>query len=194
MKAKTRGAEQQTDGGGKPRSIARVAIVVSLTVVCALAALYVLARDEPRDAASTTGLDTLAGTPYASSSTVQYVPQLVDIPPGKPEHVELIYFHRTQRCQSCMAAERLTRHTIESCFADQIASGDLSFSLIDVETGEGTEVVSEYDAYGPSLYIGVFKGGVHYVFHASDTYVALNNESAFMSILKGDVDYALGLG
>lgn len=168
--------------------------IALVALACIALVVYALSRGDSGEAAGTSAADALATTPYASGSPVQYVSSLADVPPAKRERVEVVYFHRTQRCHSCMTAERLTRRTVETYFSQQIAEGSLSLSVIDVQSREASQVVGEYGAYAPSLFIGVFAGGVHYVYHASDTYVALRNDAAFLSILRADIEQALGHG
>lgn len=38
---------------------------------------------------------------------------------GLAERVDVVYFHRTQRCPTCIHAEELTRYTVENYFKDE---------------------------------------------------------------------------
>jgi hypothetical protein len=63
---------------------------------------------------------------------------------GPPDRVEVVYFHRAQRCRKCLYAEAGTRYTLETYFEDELASGKLNFKVLNVEDEENAAVVDKY--------------------------------------------------
>jgi len=52
-----------------------------------------------------------------------------DTSSGPADRVEVVYFHRAQRCYSCIHAEEGIRYTVETYFADELASGKVTFEV-----------------------------------------------------------------
>jgi hypothetical protein len=50
-----------------------------------------------------------------------------------PDTVELLYFHRTDRCVSCNEAEQYIRDTLDKYYADEMRSGRMSLQSIDFQ-------------------------------------------------------------
>ena len=50
----------------------------------------------------------------------------------KKDVVEVLYFHGTQRCATCMAIEKNTNALVESAYAEQLKSGKLEFRSVDI--------------------------------------------------------------
>ena len=50
----------------------------------------------------------------------------------KKDVVEVLYFHGTQRCATCMAIEKNTNVLVESAYAEQLKSGKLVFHSADI--------------------------------------------------------------
>jgi hypothetical protein len=120
------------------------------------------------------------------------ITDLAELPPGPAEHVEVAYFHRTQRCWSCTEAERLTRLAVADRFAQDLATGRLSLVVADVEAPENAELAARYDAWGSSLYLGIAKAGAEFVFPVTDIWFTIRDESAFVPSLQDKIAVALG--
>jgi len=106
--------------------------------------------------------------------------------------IAVVYFHRTQRCASCSEAERLIRKTFDAYFADQIRSGVMSLVVADVQKPQNAPLVRKYDAWGSSLYLGIVKGGVEYIWAVSDIWFALGDEPKFMTLLRDKINTVYG--
>ncbi len=106
------------------------------------------------------------------------------IPTGPAEQVQLVYFHRTQRCQGCIAAERLTRQTLDTYFSDQLASGVVSITSLDVQAPENDALAQKYDASGSALYFNVRKRGTEYLCEEAEIWFVFNDEAKFMALLR----------
>lgn len=119
---------------------------------------------------------------------------LSQLPPGKVEHVEVVYFHRTQRCASCIEAERLTRKTLDTYFADRLKSGGMSLVVADVQKPQNAALARKYEASGSSLYLGILNGGVEYILPVNDVWLVLQNEAKFMTTLRDKINLVYGGG
>ena len=110
---------------------------------------------------------------------------------GPAERVDVVYFHRTQRCSTCIHAEELTRDTVETHFADELASGKLTFQSIDVQDSNKAAIVNRYGAYARQLFINTVKDGTDHIEQATDLYPLIFNDEAFVETLKSKIEKSL---
>ena len=118
----------------------------------------------------------------------QRIEDLSQLPFGQVEHVEVVYFHLTQRCSGCIEAERLTRKTLDTYFADRLKTGEMSLVVADIQNPQNGALVLKYDAYGPSLYLGIVKGGIEYIWPFYDMWLTSGDEAKFMASLRDKID------
>ena len=78
---------------------------------------------------------------------------------SKKLHIEINYFHRTTRCETCTSIENNINKVLNADFSDEIKSGKLSFTLIDFQEMEDTAKIKKYDVEVPTLVITKFKKG-----------------------------------
>jgi hypothetical protein len=67
----------------------------------------------------------------------------------KKDVVEVLYFHGAQRCATCMAIEKNTKELLEAAYAEQLKSGKLVFSSVDITKEEA--LAERYDVSWSSL-------------------------------------------
>jgi len=115
-----------------------------------------------------------------------------EVPAGQAEQVQLIYFHRTQRCEGCIAGERLTRQTLDTYFTGQMSSGLVSITSLDVQAPENSAIAQKYGASGSALYFSVRKGGAEYLYAEEEIWFVLNDEAKFMALLRDKILSVLG--
>jgi len=128
----------------------------------------------------------------AAVSQLQPINDLDQLPPGQAEHVEVAYFHRTQRCAGCIEAERLIRKAFDTSFTDQLESGEISLVVADIQKPQNAALAEKYDALSSSLYLGVVKDGIEYTWLVSDIWLTLSDEAKFMALLRDKINTAYG--
>lgn len=67
----------------------------------------------------------------------------------KKDVVEVLYFHGAQRCATCMAIEKNTKELLEAAYAEQLKSGKLVFSSVDITKEEA--LAERYEVSWSSL-------------------------------------------
>ncbi|MDH4268832.1 MAG: nitrophenyl compound nitroreductase subunit ArsF family protein [Dehalococcoidia bacterium] len=110
---------------------------------------------------------------------------------GPADRVDVVYFHRTQRCYSCTYMEDAARYTVETHFADELASGKVTFQVFNVEEEKNADIVEEYQASYLSLYINTVKDGTDHIEQATDLYSLIGNDEAFVETLKSKIEKSL---
>lgn len=110
---------------------------------------------------------------------------------GPADRVDVVYFHRTQRCYSCTYMEDAARYTVESYFADELASGKVTFQVFNVEEEQNADIVEKYQASYLSLYINAVKEGADHIELVTDLYTLIGNDEAFVEALKSKIEKSL---
>ena len=107
------------------------------------------------------------------------------------EKVEVIHFHGTQQCASCIAVGDLAEKTVNTYFSEELESGKVTFAHINAELAINKDLVTKYGVNSASLWIGVYdENGFHKEMNANVWY-KISNETDYMSYLKGIVEKRL---
>lgn len=115
-----------------------------------------------------------------------------ETPPAyQVDKVEAIYFHRTQRCRSCIYVEEKTRYTIETYFKDELASGKVTFKVLNIEDKENGPIVEKYGAFTSSLFINTIGGGSDHIEEAMDVYFLISKDDAFVEAVRSKIERSL---
>ncbi len=114
-----------------------------------------------------------------------------DVSSGPADRVEVVYFHRTQRCYNCFYAEEGTRYTIETYFADELASGKLTFEVVNVQDEENAAIVKKYGAFTSSLFINTIRDGTDHIEQVSEIWFVLGNDEAFVEVVRSKIEKSL---
>lgn len=73
--------------------------------------------------------------------------------------IEVLDFHSTHRCMTCIAIEENTRYTLETYFEKELKEGSLSFQTVNIDEKENEKLAEKFQAVGTSLYFNIIKNG-----------------------------------
>lgn len=107
------------------------------------------------------------------------------------DRVDVVYFHRTSRCYSCKYVEARTRYTLETYFKDELASGKVTFQVINVQDKENADIAKKYGAYTSSLFINTLKDGTDHIEEVTNVYSLIGKDEAFAKALKSKIEKSL---
>jgi hypothetical protein len=113
-------------------------------------------------------------------------------PVSNADRIDVVYFHRTERCAACLWVEQMSRKVVESSFAPQLASGKVTYREVDVQKPENRAMAAKYRAGGSQLFINYVKDGQNSIAEAYQTYPFVGNEAMFSSLLREMVASGLG--
>ncbi len=142
----------------------------------------------------------VAGLLCACGSSAPEAPPNSDTPPnsndsGTPpttaEKVEVVYFYRAQRCTGCVYAENGTLFTLETYFADELASGKITFATLNVGAEENAAIVEKYEAYSSSLFINTIIDGIDHIEQVTEIWFVLGDDEAFVEVVKSKIEQSL---
>jgi hypothetical protein len=118
-------------------------------------------------------------------------PQPTPEPQAEVSQVNIVYFHRTNRCHSCQYSEAQTRATLDTYFADELASGKITFVSVDVQDESNAAIIEKYGAYGPQLFISVLKGDTESVSEVQEFWDFIDDDEGFSNLIIDKVNEAL---
>jgi hypothetical protein len=107
--------------------------------------------------------------------------------------LEVIYFHATRRCPTCMAIEENTRKTLDTYFSNQLKGGTIKLTVINVDEDKNKSIAEKYEATGSALFLTVTNSGKETKTDMTDyafSY-ARNNPEKFMTGLKDKINELL---
>lgn len=105
------------------------------------------------------------------------------------EDVQVYYFHNTKRCATCNAIENETKLALELFYAEQIQSGSIEFTSLNLEEDEGKEMAQSLQVSGQTLLL--VKGETQVNLTNEGFMNARTNSNKFHEILKTQIDKLL---
>ena len=108
------------------------------------------------------------------------------------DKLQVYYFHRTQRCYSCLTIGKYIKETIEDNFADEIKNGSIDFQEINVELPENREVAKKFQASGSALFINAIRNNQDDISQDTNVWRLVANENQFKSYLENKLNSLLG--
>jgi hypothetical protein len=121
----------------KPKAIASIALLLFVGV----SAVYLTMQE----------LD--SGEPDASaiSSTIDAGESAITDESAKPHQIEVVYFHSTQRCQTCLWIESHAQGAVVANFETELDDSLLVWRSVDFEQPEHKHYAKEFGLYTQSL-------------------------------------------
>jgi hypothetical protein len=82
-------------------------------------------------------------------------------------------------------------YTVQTYFANELASGRLVFTMLDLQNETNTDIVNEYGAYGSSLYINNVVDGIDHIEHIPEIWYHVGDAEEFIDVLRPEIEKAL---
>jgi len=79
-------------------------------------------------------------------------------PTKAPRTVVAYYFHRTQRCKTCLTMEAYAEDALREGLPAAVESGELEWHAVNVEEPQHEHFVKEYDLYASALVVVEMEG------------------------------------
>jgi hypothetical protein len=128
-------------------------------------------------------------TPSDNSSTSQTPDESI----GSPDRVDVVYFHRPQRCPSCLCFEERIRYVVSTYFQNELDSGKMTFGVYDIGDSQNVDIVNKYGAVGSQLFINTVKDGKDNIKDIQDiwSWSCRTNKSGFDQQVKNVIQQSL---
>jgi len=108
------------------------------------------------------------------------------------EKIEVVHFHATQQCWSCITVGEYALKTIKEKFPEEYKNGTIVFRDINGELPENKDIVIKYQARGSSLFVNAITGGKDNIEEDTTVWRLVSNESQFISYFQNKLNKLLG--
>ncbi|HUT68576.1 MAG TPA: nitrophenyl compound nitroreductase subunit ArsF family protein [Dehalococcoidales bacterium] len=107
--------------------------------------------------------------------------------------VDLLYFHRSQRCTKCLCFEERVSYVVSEYFQDEINSGQLTFRILNIGDKENVALVKKYGAVSSQLFINTIVDGVENIRDVQDiwSWDCTSKTNRFEDEVKNTIEISL---
>ncbi len=107
---------------------------------------------------------------------------------GPKDRVVVMYFHRTERCPTCLKMGSYADEAVTKGFAEEIKAGKVSFHFIDFQAEENQKFTQGYHIEGPSLLVAQVSGGkVKRYKRLDEMWTKVRDKQEFLEYVQGEV-------
>ena len=108
------------------------------------------------------------------------------------EKLEIIHFHGTNQCYSCITMGDMAEETVNTYFKEELEWEKITFAHLNGELSQNREKVVKYGATGSSLWIGTYyKDGTFKAEENVNVWYKINNKQGYLDYLKGVIETKL---
>lgn len=108
--------------------------------------------------------------------------------PSAGNKIEVIDFHTTHRCQTCLKIENNTKALLTSDFSQEMDKSQITFRTVNVDEEANFDMAEHFGAAGSALYLNVVKDGQQQHFDLTDfAFMKAFDEAAFREELKATI-------
>jgi len=127
-----------------------------------------------------------AGSPKSSDSTAS-------TSSGQPaEKIEVVHFHATQQCWSCVTVGEYALKTIKERFPEEYKNGTIVFLDINGELPINEDIVMKYQARSSSLFVNAITAGNDNIHEDATVWRLVSNEQQYMDYFEAELKKQLG--
>ena len=107
------------------------------------------------------------------------------------DRIVVMYFHRTQRCPTCLKMGSYSEEAVKSGFAEQIKKGKVEFHYIDFQDQKNEALTKGYQVGGPTLIVArVVDNKVKDRKNLAEMWTKVRDKAAFIEYVQSNVkDY-----
>ncbi|NCT54766.1 hypothetical protein GW758_02275 [Candidatus Falkowbacteria bacterium] len=109
----------------------------------------------------------------------------------KSDKIEIMYFHASARCASCITLEEYLNEAVDDFFQDEIASGKISFQKVNIDLPENKELANKFEAVSSSLKINEIYDGIDHIEEDVRVWRYLGDKEDFKNYLKNRIESRL---
>lgn len=106
----------------------------------------------------------------------------------KADKIEIVHFHSTYQCYSCIYIGDKTFEILENNFAEEIENGKIVFKKINVDKKENSEIVNKYKAIGSSLFFNSITGDKNKISEDTKVWTFIDRDEEFENYIINKVN------
>ena len=108
------------------------------------------------------------------------------------QKIEVVHFHATQQCISCITVGEYALKKIKERFPEEYANGTIVFKEINGELKENSDMVMRYKATGSSLFVNTIIDGKDNIEEDTTVWLKISNEQDFLNYFENKLNKLLG--
>jgi hypothetical protein len=117
------------------------------------------------------------------------VPQSASAADTPTDRTVVMYFHRTQRCPTCLKMGSYSEESVKSGFAQQIKNGKVEFHYIDFQDAKNSALTKGYKVGGPTLIVAKVSGNKVAEFkNLTEIWTKVRDKAAFIDYVQTSVE------
>lgn len=156
----------------------RKSIYYGLSIILIVAIIIAVNANSPKSNAVTSSMK--KGDATGQSSTMS------------ADKIEVVHFHATQQCWSCITVGEYALKTIKEKFSQEYENGKIVFKDINAELPENKDMVIKYQARGSSLFVNAIRDGKDNIEEDITVWRLVSNENQFVSYFQNKLNNLLG--
>ena len=104
------------------------------------------------------------------------------------DRVVAMYFHRTQRCPTCVKMGSYAEEAVTQGFAEQVENGSVAFHYVDFQDEKNAALAQGYKISGPALIVVKVKDNkVEQYKNLQDIWVKVREKPEFLKYVQAHV-------
>ncbi|MHC4177232.1 MAG: nitrophenyl compound nitroreductase subunit ArsF family protein [Planctomycetota bacterium] len=104
------------------------------------------------------------------------------------DRVLVLYFHRTERCPTCLKMGSYSEEAVKRGFAERIKKGTVAFHYVDFQDKKNAALAKGYGVSGPALIIArIGNGKVLACKNLKEIWAKVADRAAFLKYVQGHV-------
>ncbi len=104
------------------------------------------------------------------------------------DHVVVMYFHRTQRCPTCLKMGGYTEEAVTKGMAKEVKEGKVSFHYIDFQDPKNAAFTQAYRVSGPTLLVVRVSGDKAAEYkNLQDMWTKVRDKDAFVEYVQSNI-------
>ncbi len=108
------------------------------------------------------------------------------------DKIEVVHFHGTNQCFSCIKVGEYALKTIQEKFKDEYKNGMIVFMDINGELEENKEIVEKYNARGSSLYVNAITDNIDHIKEDITVWRLIYDKNYYMQYFEKELNSLLG--
>jgi len=103
------------------------------------------------------------------------------------DRIEVVHFHGTKQCASCIAVGTFAKKTLEESFPAEMQAGRIVFKDVNAELPENNEIVLRYQARGSSLFVNAISQGRDHIEEDATVWRLTTNEEQYKQYFEREI-------
>lgn len=101
----------------------------------------------------------------------------------KADKIQVVHFHATQQCWSCIVLGEYAHNTLKNRFPDELGSGKIEFLEVNIDLPENSDITEKFKASGSSLFVNVIQDNQDHISEEVQVWRLLGSEVEFRKYL-----------